>query len=217
MVIFSADIEFKSDCINYLIHVKFYNINDKIIVMKLIIGLGNPGKEYENTRHNIGFLVLDKLKTEISKSKLQIPNEILNNDFQIERKFNAEVLKIGDVMLVRPMTFMNESGTAVSKIASFYKTDSNDIYVIHDDLDLRLGEYKIQKGIGPKLHYGVQSIENKLGNKDFLRVRVGVDNRDAENRILGEKYVLQDFNEDERPIIDKVVDKITIDLIDLIS
>ena len=185
--------------------------------MKLIVGLGNPGEEYRNTRHNVGFLVLDELKNKIPNSKFQIPNIIQSSNFQLEKRFASEILKIGEMMLVKPMTFMNDSGAAVSKIASFYKIYSDDIYVVHDDLDLRLGEYKIQKGIGPKLHYGVASIENKLGYKDFWRIRVGVDNRNAENRTPGEEYVLHNFNEDERSIIDEVVDKIIIESIDLIS
>lgn len=185
--------------------------------MKLIIGLGNPGEEYKNTRHNVGFLLLDKIRSEIPGSLLHASDQDPDNNFRIEKKFNAEILKIGDVILARPMTFMNKSGDAVSKIASFYKISLNDIYVIHDDLDIRLGDYKIQKGIGPQLHYGIQSIENKLGKKDFWRIRIGVDNRDTENRIPGEEYVLQHFNEDERQVVEKVVDKIIIDIIDLIS
>jgi PTH1 family peptidyl-tRNA hydrolase len=111
---------------------------------------------------------------------------------------------------------MNESGLAVSKIA-FYEINLSDIYIIHDDLDIKLGEYKIQKGIGPQLHYGISSIENRLGKKDFWRIRIGVDNRDLENRIPGEEYVLQDFNSQEKKTIDQTVDKIITELNDLIS
>src|SRR4030042_5866208 len=114
--------------------------------MQLIVGLGNPGDKYKNTRHNVGWLVLDKLKQAISKSKFLNSNQIPNTKFQLENKFRSEILRMGDVMLVKPQTFMNESGEAVSKIANFYKISSYDIYIIHDDLDLRLGEYKIKKG-----------------------------------------------------------------------
>lgn len=102
-------------------------------------------------------------------------------------------------------------------LATFYKIPTTNIYVIHDDLDLRLGEYKIQKGVGPKLHYGIQSIEEKLGNSDFWRIRIGVDNREPKNRTQGETYVLQEFTEEEKEILNKTLDKVVIDLIDLIS
>src|SRR3989344_6634814 len=122
--------------------------------MKLIIGLGNPGEKYANTRHNVGWLVLDNLKRAISESKFLIShakrdpalqgNQIQNTDFKIEKKFNAEILRIGDVLLAKPQTFMNESGMAVASLYTFYKIQNTDLYVIHDDLDIALGEYKIQ-------------------------------------------------------------------------
>src|SRR6185369_4075580 len=117
--------------------------------MRLFVGLGNPGKKYEKTRHNVGWLVLDSL---------QIPN----TKFEVQKQFNAEVLKIGETILAKPQTFMNDSGVAVSAIVNFYKIEPDNIYVIHDDLDIKLGEYKIQKGKGPKQHNGILSIEEKL-------------------------------------------------------
>ena len=146
--------------------------------MKLFIGLGNPGNKYKNTRHNVGWMVLDRLV-----SSFQFPIESQLPSFKFEKSFNAEVLKMQDVLLVKPQTFMNESGKAVKKLVDFYKVDMDDLYVIHDDLDIKLGEYKIQKGVGPKVHGGVNSIENELGKEDFWRVRIGIDNRDSENKI----------------------------------
>ncbi len=180
--------------------------------MKLIIGLGNPGEKYENTRHNVGWLVIDTLKQAISKSEFLISNQIPIPNFQRENKFNAEIIRLGDVILGKPTTFMNESGVAVLKIANFYKIKPDDIYVMHDDLDLRLGDYKIQKGVGPKLHYGIHSIENSIGSKDFLRVRIGVDNRDPENRTSGEQYVLQEFTKEERKAVDRTIEDVVNDL-----
>jgi len=84
---------------------------------------------------------------------------------------------------------------------------STDLYIVHDDLDIKLGEYKIQKGKGPKVHKGINSIEKALGTDDFWRVRVGVDNRDSNNRTPGEQYVLQDFTSEEKEILDKVLDE----------
>ncbi|QQG47549.1 MAG: aminoacyl-tRNA hydrolase [Candidatus Woesebacteria bacterium] len=161
--------------------------------MKVIVGLGNPGEKYSKTRHNVGFMVLDALAD--------------GGKFGFQKKFNCLILQSGDVILVKPQTFMNASGEAVSKLVDFYKVDLNDLWVIHDDLDLSLGETKIQKGVGPKLHNGIYSIEESLNSKEFWRVRVGVDNRDN-NRTLGEQYVLEEFKEDEIGKINDVIKKI---------
>lgn len=163
--------------------------------MKLIVGLGNPGKKYANTRHNVGFLAVELLAK--------------NNDlgFAYNSKFNAEIATSEIFLLAKPETFMNSSGDAVSSIVNFYKIDLDDVFIIHDDLDLRLGEYKIQKAIGPKVHGGINSIEQKLGNNNFWRVRIGVDNRSIENRIAGEEYVLQSFSESEKEMIGESIEK----------
>jgi len=106
-------------------------------------------------------------------------------------------------------TFMNDSGKFVKKNKP---KDLNDLYIAHDDLDIRLGQYKIQFGVGPKVHYGIQSIENELGTKDFWRIRIGVDNRDPNNRTPGEEYVLQDFSSEELKILEEVYAKIRDDI-----
>ncbi|KKR12226.1 MAG: Peptidyl-tRNA hydrolase, partial [Candidatus Woesebacteria bacterium GW2011_GWA1_39_21b] len=126
--------------------------------MKLIVGLGNPGEKYENTRHNVGYKVADSLRSTVDS----------DCEWEENRKYKAVVcrLKAVDILLAKPQTFMNSSGVAVRKLIDQYKIKLADIWVIHDDLDLRLGEYKIQLGVGPKLHYGIKSIEGKLGKKD---------------------------------------------------
>lgn len=139
--------------------------------MKLLVGLGNPGPKYQNTRHNVGFLFLDFL----------VKNNLLNKQ----------------VKTLKPDTYMNHSGMAVAKELNFYKLKPADLIVVHDDLDLRLGEYKVQFGKGPKLHNGVESVEKVLGTKDFWRVRIGVDNRIPDNRVSGKSYVLQNFTPEE--------------------
>lgn len=183
--------------------------------MKLIIGIGNPGQKFKNNRHNIGFRVVDVL-AEAQSSKLKTQN--------YNSKLKSEVFQVEDTLLAKPQTFMNASGEAVAKLVNWYKIDPSDIYVIHDDLDIRLGGYKIQKGRGPRLHYGVQSIEKALGTEDFWRVRVGVDNRKAPEgadvpeakanswRTPGEQYVLQDFTEEEQEIVEEVINKIITEL-----
>lgn len=155
--------------------------------MKLIVGLGNPGEEYRNTRHNVGFLFLDYFAQK--------------NSFKLNKKFNSEMLEISQNneknILAKPQTFMNRSGEAVSKIKNFYKIENENLYVVHDDLDIRLGEFKIQKGVGPKMHNGIISIEESLKEKDFYRIRIGVDNR-TDVKIPGQEYVLGRFAKEEK-------------------
>jgi PTH1 family peptidyl-tRNA hydrolase len=193
--------------------------------MKLFVGLGNPGKKYQNTRHNVGFMVIDAIAEKVSSFQLPISSQLSNLEFKDEKKFNAEILRIRDTILVKPQTFMNDSGDAVSAIANFYKIMPDDIYIIHDDLDIKLGEYKIQKGKGPKVHNGVNSVEEKLGVKDFWRVRVGIENRmtngqlqminEGTGRIPGEVYTLQEFEGNEENQINKVIEKIVGNFSDL--
>jgi PTH1 family peptidyl-tRNA hydrolase len=149
--------------------------------MRFIVGLGNSGEKYQNNRHNVGHLVVDALL------KKTLPKGY------IVKKTNC---------------FMNESGEFVKKLVDQYKINLSDLWVIHDDLDILLGSHKIQKGKGPKLHNGVNSIERGLGKEDFWRVRVGVDNREAEDRMSGEEYVLEDFTQEERPDLNRVIEEI---------
>lgn len=149
--------------------------------MKLIIGLGNPGVEYKDTRHNAGFLVVDELLT------TKLPG--------------GSVVRKSDV-------FMNDSGSFVKNLADKYKVDSSDLYIIHDDLDIKIGEYKIQKGHGPKDHNGLNDIYQKIGSDDFWHVRIGIDNRPLDDRPMGIEYVLQNFTDEEKKTIYEVVKKI---------
>lgn len=167
--------------------------------MKLVVGLGNPGKEYENTRHNAGFMVVDKLVGDKSWAKSKgaplVYSWLLVEDEKIE--------------VIKPTTFMNKSGEAVmGSLKKHAELTLSDVYVVHDDLDIKLGEWKINLGKGPRDHKGVKSIEEKLGTSDFWRVRVGVDNRDPENRIPGDSYVLMKFRGEEVGIVDRVVEEI---------
>lgn len=174
--------------------------------MKLIVGLGNIGENYAMTRHNAGFIALDEAIGFLNKKA----------KFSMIKKYEAEVAKMDGLVLLKPMTFMNNSGRSVRKMMDFYKLNVSDVIVVHDDLDIRLGEYKIQKGTGPKVHNGLNSVEKCLGDKDFYRVRIGVDNR--EKGILygsGADYVLGKFSKDEFKILDEVVKKVVTDLLAL--
>lgn len=192
--------------------------------MKLVVGLGNPGARYENTRHNVGFIILEKLKTELSNLQNPISKQFTNFNFRSENRFKAEVITTEDLILAKPMTMMNDSGVAVASLYTFYKIRNSDLYIIHDDLDIKIGEYKIQMGKGPKEHNGIKSIEEKLGTKDFWRVRVGVENRSMNNgsKIAGEpsfakvtegkEYVLQKLDENEEMVLGRTIDMILTEL-----
>lgn len=168
--------------------------------MKLLIGLGNPGKKYEKTRHNAGFITVNK-----------IASALQTTPYKLRSIFNAEVsegmVDNEKIILAKPQTFMNESGKAVKAIADYYKIDIKDIIIIHDDLDISLGEYRIAKGRSSAGHKGVQSIIDALGTKDFTRIRVGTlpQSGKPENT---EKFVLEDFGKEEEKIINKVIEKV---------
>lgn len=173
--------------------------------MKLIVGLGNPGEKYEHNRHNVGFGVVDRLASQ------QFPN----TNFQFTNKFQASIIQTDKLMLAKPQTFMNDSGRAVVAIKNFYKIGLEDIFIVHDDLDIMIGNYKIQHGKGPQVHNGLLSIEQALGTDQFWNVRVGVENREVKgNRgVPGVVYSLQDFAESEQKIVDEVVGRVVTDLL----
>lgn len=171
--------------------------------MKLIVGLGNPGEKYKNNRHNVGFMVVDALANKLASYQV---NKLV---WRAEEKFNSLLATVSpQLVLVKPQTFMNDSGRAVQALVRWFKIKHDELYVIHDDLDIPLGGYKIQKGKGPKDHNGIISVSEKLGTEDYWRVRVGVDNRNPENRISGEQYTLEDFTKEEQIVLDGVIGEI---------
>ncbi len=176
--------------------------------MVVIVGLGNPGEKYKNNRHNVGFQFIEYLKKQTQNSKFKIQNHNLKLKTKKDLLFIIYPLS-SNLILVKPQTFMNNSGLAVKKLIKNLKLKIKNLIVVHDDLDIPLGKFKIQKGVGPKLHHGLNSIENHLKTKDFWRVRIGLDNRlenqkngVARRRIVsGEAYVLEDFSEKEKKTI----------------
>ena len=162
----------------------------------LIIGLGNPGKRYEPTRHNIGFMVLEKLAAQL--------------EIELKQKsFNAlwgkGVLSGKKILLAKPQTFMNLSGTAVRQLQSFFKTDISNLIVIHDDLDLPFGAVRLKAGGGTAGHKGLASIETNLGTSGFIRVRLGIGKPVDKSRIEG--YVLEPFRKEEQVVLPEVIDR----------
>lgn len=167
--------------------------------MFLITGLGNPGKEYENTPHNSGYFFVNSMREYLqSNTNLQI------SEWKSEKTFLSDICRIkkdGELIgiLQKPLTYMNLSGSAVKLILKKFKIDE---YILaHDDLDIPLGKFKIQEGKAPKGHNGVLSVESVLKKKEFLRIRLGIENR-GERIISGDDYVLMPFSKKERAILD---------------
>ncbi len=162
--------------------------------MKVIMGLGNPGKEYENTRHNIGFMFIDKIK-----EAWNFP------DFEFNKKFDAEISKNQiegkEILLVKPQTFMNLSGDSARTILDFYKLTPDDILVVQDDLDIAVGKYKVATDSSSAGHHGIEDIIEKIGTQKFRRIRVGIGEATNEGvikcRLGAHDFVLGKFSEEE--------------------
>jgi len=160
----------------------------------IIIGLGNKDKNFENTRHNVGYKFIDYLITQNSTQYLPNANILEYNKYSLS--FVAKVsINNNDVLLFKPVCYMNESGDVVKMIMKFYKKSVDEICIVHDDLDIELGKYVIQVGKGPHTHNGLNDIEQKIG-MNFMRLRIGIENREIP-RIPGGEYVLQNFSIEE--------------------
>jgi PTH1 family peptidyl-tRNA hydrolase len=174
--------------------------------VKLIVGLGNPGREYENTRHNVGFIVVD--------------GYLGNVDWHSKFKGLYHEDKIGNekVIFLKPQTFMNLSGDSVVEFANFYKLDPADIFVIHDDMDIEFGSYKLKINSSDGGHNGIKSIINRLGSNGFARLKVGI----SHNKLFSTKdYVLGKFSKEEKDVLNnnqsdfnKIIESFVIDGID---
>jgi len=161
--------------------------------MKLIVGLGNPGPRYEQTRHNIGFMAADAI---IRRHGFRAPRE----------KFHGLIAE-GEIegekaLVLKPMTFMNESGTSVAPAARFYKIEPADVIVLHDELDLPPAKLRVKRGGGAAGHNGLRSIDAHLG-QDYWRVRLGVGHPGQRDLVLN--YVLDDFRPDETLWLDRLI------------
>ena len=174
--------------------------------LKIVVGLGNPGKEYEKTRHNTGFMVLDKIsekfKIEIKKDKCKA---LIGNG-----EINGE-----KVILIKPQTFMNLSGEAVRGIVDFYKEDIANVIIVFDDIDLEIGNIRIKEKGSAGTHNGVKSVVSHLGTEKFQRIKVGIgkpkENIDLVNHVLGK------FSEEELKILDNSINDAADALIMLIN
>ncbi|MBD3270811.1 aminoacyl-tRNA hydrolase [Candidatus Peregrinibacteria bacterium] len=170
--------------------------------MKIIIGLGNPGAEYSNTRHNIGFNIIDNFA---KKKQLE---------FVFKPWFNSEIAEYihnqEKIILCKPSTFMNNSGEAVLKLKQFFKIENQDILVIYDDIDLKLGKIKIYQKGGAGTHNGMKSIISKIGS-EFPRLRCGIESRGVSSpeQQATSSFVLSNFTPDETEIALNLINKAT--------
>lgn len=176
--------------------------------MKLITGLGNPGDRYTNTRHNAGFLLLDILREKFLYQKgIEVTEWEEESMFKSEFSFIKEGSRI-IAILQKPQTYMNRSGEAVAKVVNKFDIENleQNLILIHDDLDIPLGKYKIQQGKSPLGHNGVKDVEDRLGFCDFKRVRIGVENREGKN-ISGEDFVLMKMLPEEKLLLAETVEE----------
>lgn len=164
--------------------------------MKMIIGLGNPGKQYASTRHNVGFQAIDLLAEQLNAPAMQT-------------KFNGMITTVHvgteKVMLVKPLTYMNLSGECVRPLMDYYEIDGDEIVVIYDDLDLAPGKLRLRAKGGAGGHNGMKSLIAHIGTNEFNRIRVGVGRPDGPISVAD--YVLSAFSTDEQPLIQEAVER----------
>jgi PTH1 family peptidyl-tRNA hydrolase len=172
----------------------FWRNDERKQAMYLIFGLGNPESRYQFTRHNIGFMVLEKLAAQLEMDLKQKSFDALWN--------RGKIAGI-NVLLAMPQTYMNLSGNAVRKLLTYFKADVNNLIVIHDDLDLPFGTVRLKTGGGNAGHKGLKSIVTCLGSADFMRVRLGIGKPSDKSRIEG--YVLERFEPKESAVLPRII------------
>ncbi len=156
--------------------------------MKLIVGLGNPGDKYAETRHNLGFMVADNLVKTMEAGQ-----------WKLDRKLKSEIIRTDQIILIKPQTYVNNSGLSIKLAVDYFKVPLADVIIIHDELDLPLGKIKIRVGGSAAGHHGIESIIKFLGDDKFIRVRIGIGNihtlggERGHNHFDAEKFVVENF------------------------
>lgn len=192
--------------------------------MKLIVGLGNPGEKYKKTRHNVGYLVVERIAADKKLSAVDLENKFIQS-----KKFNADICqtqaKGEKVILSKPRTFMNLSGESVSKMMQYYKLDISDLIIISDDVDIPLGQIRIRLEGSSGGHNGLQNIIDALGSNKFVRVRLGISDENKntkeidkeENFIDTKDYVLSQFSDREKPKVKKAINIAALEVLNCIG
>jgi PTH1 family peptidyl-tRNA hydrolase len=158
--------------------------------MILFVGLGNPGSQYENTRHNIGFRVIDKLVNDSAARDIS------------KNSFYGNLYRTSNTLFLKPTTYMNLSGKSVQPVKHFFKVELTDVIVIHDDIDLPFGAVRFKKGGGHGGHNGLKSIDGSI-TKEYIRVRVGVGKPEHKSQVAD--YVLHDFSSEENTKLEELI------------
>ena len=173
--------------------------------MQLIVGLGNPGGKYQYTRHNIGYMAIDNIVS-------------AQQDYKIKKKFNSiiyeTIIDKNRIILIKPETYMNNSGDAVSQIANFYKIDSKNILVLHDELDIPFGKIRIKSGGGNAGHNGLKSISKKIDN-NYTRVRLGIGHPGNKERVNG--HVMGNFTGYEKEKLNQILNYLTNNIYEIVN
>ena len=173
--------------------------------MQLIVGLGNPGEKYQYTRHNIGYMAIDNIVS-------------AQQDYKIKKKFNSiiyeTIIDENRIILIKPETYMNNSGDAVFQIANFYKIDSKNILVLHDELDIPFGKIRIKSGGGNAGHNGLKSISNKIDN-NYTRVRLGIGHPGNKERVNG--HVMGNFTGSEKEKLNQILNYLTNNIYEILN
>ena len=173
--------------------------------MQLIVGLGNPGGKYQYTRHNIGYMAIDNIVS-------------AQQDYKIKKKFNSiiyeTIIDKNRTILIKPETYMNNSGDAVSQIADFYKIDSKNILVLHDELDIPFGKIRIKSGGGNAGHNGLKSISKKIDN-NYTRVRLGIGHPGNKERVNG--HVMGNFTGSEKEKLNQILNYLTNNIYEILN
>ena len=173
--------------------------------MQLIVGLGNPGEKYQYTRHNIGYMAIDNIVS-------------AQQDYKIKKKFNSiiyeTIIDKNRTILIKPETYMNNSGDAVSQIANFYKIDSKNILVLHDELDIPFGKIRIKSGGGNAGHNGLKSISKKIDN-NYTRVRLGIGHPGNKERVNG--HVMGNFTGSEKEKLNQILNYLTNNIYEILN
>jgi peptidyl-tRNA hydrolase, PTH1 family len=164
--------------------------------MKIIAGLGNPGPEYENTRHNVGWMAVDAFA---KKFRIDI------NKHEKNAMTGTGRVAGGSVMVAKPLTYMNLSGDAVKSLVNAYAESLDDLIVVYDDIDLPLGKLRIRPNGSAGTHNGMRSIVSSLGSETFARLRIGIGGVDSSGRLRD--YVLGEFTPDETPVVQKAIER----------
>lgn len=187
---------------------------------RFVFGLGNPGEKYQNTRHNVGFMLLEELVQTCSGNTFA-------DGARDYPKLHAKLYRVCDTFFAQPTTYMNDSGRAVHSVIEYFDKDlaaqlrsgqeagsaqSPSMTLLYDDLDIPLGKFKIQFGKGPKVHNGVNSVCQYMGSDAFLHVRIGIDGRDGQRSQSGSEYVLTPFFGQERAILTETFSAVSTEL-----